>query len=84
MDDDDDDWGELDEDIDYNKKDLNKLSRSEVEKHKKEMDVEFNKNALKPGDAGFVYEKEVDFVPGNEKNEFDETSEDDYGFDFWF
>jgi hypothetical protein len=40
----DDDWGEIDNSIDYNTKDLNKLSRKEVEKHKEIMTEDFSKN----------------------------------------
>lgn len=29
--------------------------------HKKKMDEKFNKNQLKPGDPGFVYDKRIDF-----------------------
>lgn len=49
----DDDWGEIDNSIDYNTKDLNKLSRKEVEKHKEIMTEDFSKNQVKPGDAGY-------------------------------
>ena len=41
------------------------------------MDENFNKNVLKPGDTGYQYDKEEDFGPGNESNEWDES---DYGF----
>ena len=37
------------------------------------MDTEFEKNRLKPGDAGFVYDKQVDFnIGGNTEGSWDE------------
>jgi lipopolysaccharide export LptBFGC system permease protein LptF len=68
---------DLDEDdqiapkVDYQKTNLNKLSKEELDKHKKKMDVVFNKNQKKPGDAEFVYDKQEDFEP-KEDNEWDE------------
>ena len=68
-----DDWGfeEVDkkkdnnlEDFDYENTNLNKLSDAELAKHKKKMDEKFNKNILKPGDSGFVYDKRVEFKSG--------------------
>lgn len=64
-----------DEDIDYNTTNLNKLSKEEVQKHKDKMDVLFNKNYKKPGDAGFIYDKQVEFKPELE-NEWDEDDDD--------
>jgi len=64
-----DDWEfdnfEQDEDneIDYNTANLNKLSKEELQKHKDRMDVLFSKNNKKPGDAGFVYDKQENFQP---------------------
>lgn len=70
-DNDDDGWGELEESIDYNTRDLNKMSRKNVETHKQKMDIEFQKNSIKKGDKGYVYDKEVEFQPGKEENEWD-------------
>ena len=39
------------------------------------MDKDFDKNFLKPGDAGFEYDKVVDF--NNEGNDSDDYEEDD-------
>mmetsp|Transcript_20994 Transcript_20994/g.45411 ORF Transcript_20994/g.45411 Transcript_20994/m.45411 type:complete len:209 (-) Transcript_20994:192-818(-) len=39
---------------------LNKLSTAELEKHKRQMDVEFFKNQKKPGDPGFKWDVRVD------------------------
>ena len=41
--------------------DLNKLSDSELEKHKAAMEVLFEANRKRPDDDGFVYDVEVDF-----------------------
>uniref|UniRef100_A0A7S3N383 Centrosomal protein of 19 kDa n=1 Tax=Strombidium inclinatum TaxID=197538 RepID=A0A7S3N383_9SPIT len=54
---------------DYQFKNLNQLDTYELEQHKKAMDKDFNKNALKPGDSGFVYDKVVDFSKGGEVEE---------------
>lgn len=47
--------------VDYNEFNLNKLSPEEVQVHKQRMDEVFQKNALKPGDAGFQYDKRIEF-----------------------
>lgn len=47
--------------MDLHHADLNKLSDADLAAHKLAMDKDFNKNQLKPGDAGFVYDKVVDF-----------------------
>jgi len=62
---------DAEEKVDYNNTNLNKLSKEELQKHKNKMDVLFNKNQKKPGDSGFVYDKQQEFVP-NEENEWDE------------
>jgi len=62
------------EKIDYNQANLNKLNKEELQKHKDKMDVLFNKNQKKPGDAGFVYDKQEEFVP-QEENEWDEDED---------
>ena len=67
--------GSEEEDIDYNKVNLNKLSKEEVQKHKDKMDVLFNKNNKKPGDPGFVYDKQEEFQPELD-NEWDEEDDD--------
>ena len=72
-DDEDDGWGELEQSIDYDTKDLNKMTRENVEAHKKIMDVDFAKNYVKKGDNNYIYDKQVEFQQGEEKNEWDET-----------
>ncbi|CDW76243.1 UNKNOWN [Stylonychia lemnae] len=68
-----DDWGEpkqkkIDFDkFDYQNTNLNKLSTEQIAAHKKKMDEKFNKNLLKPGDSGFVYDKRIEFTKGPTK-----------------
>lgn len=57
--------------VDYDNENLNKLSKEELQKHKDKMDVLFNQNQKKPGDEGFVYDKQEEFVP-QEENEWDD------------
>eukprot|EP00899_Mesostigma_viride_P022753 jgi/Mesvir1/3662/Mv14953-RA.1 len=53
--------------------DLNKVSPEELEEYKAKMDDVFEKTRLRPGDKGFVYDKQVDFPTDNlESNEWDE------------
>lgn len=44
--------------------DLNKATDEHLAKRKEEMDILFDSNCLKPGDEGYVYDKEVDFDVG--------------------
>ena len=44
--------------------DLNKATDEYLEKKKEEMNALFESNCLKPGDEGYVYDKEVDFDVG--------------------
>jgi hypothetical protein len=47
------------------------------------MDENFNKNQLKPGDPGFVYDKQVDFTKkGRQDTSWDEEVEDYFDDDF--
>jgi len=71
LDDFDDNAAAEEEEVDYQNTNLNKLSKEEVQKHKNKMDVLFNKNQKKPGDSGFVYDKQQEFVPC-EENEWDD------------
>ena len=41
------------------------------------MNLKFEKNRLKPGDLGFVYEIEKDFDPPEEMNEWDDDEEEE-------
>ena len=72
-----DEWGEEEEDlskVDYKNKNLNKLGNEELAKHKRAMDKDFNANQLKPGDAGFQYDKRVDFAKGGRDSPLEEDS----------
>lgn len=60
-------------------KNLNQLSDAELAAHKRAMDVQFNKNELKPGDPGFQYDKVVDFSKNKDEGPLEDDSwgEDD-------
>lgn len=62
---------EDDEEIDYQTTNLNKMTPEEVALHKAKMDVGYKANLKKPGDPGYVYDKEEDFEP-NKKSEWDD------------
>ena len=47
--------------FDYNNTDLNKMTDYQLQRHKANMDQDFSKKVLKPGDKGFEYDKRVDF-----------------------
>ena len=53
---------------------LNKLSDTQLAKHKRAMDKDFNANQLKPGDTGFQYDKVVDFGKGGRDSPLGEDS----------
>ena len=57
------------------KKDLSKLGDEDVQKAKSMMDVEFEKNKLQKGDAGFEYDKRVDFAEPTEASPWDSESD---------
>jgi hypothetical protein len=46
---------------DYNNFDMNKLTVEELQKEKAKMDVDFEKNKVKPGDTGFEYDVRKEF-----------------------
>lgn len=56
---------------------MNKLTNEEIAAHKKKMDEKFNKNQLKPGDPGFVYDKRIEFTKKVENDEEEENSWDE-------
>ena len=64
---------------------MNKLGDAELKAHKKAMDVGFEKNAVKKGDAGFQYDKRVNFkykaeeALDNSWDEDEDESDDDDG-----
>lgn len=65
LEDDDDGWGEDKMDdlkkFDYKNTDLNKMTDYQLQRHKQNMDKDFSKNVLKPGDKGFEYDRRVDY-----------------------
>lgn len=67
----DDGWGSdnLDDlkEFDYQNTDLNKMSDFMLNRHKENMDKDFSKNVLKPGDQGYEYDKRVDFSKASGK-----------------
>jgi hypothetical protein len=75
-----DDWGNspkaktkgIDDNFDYKNTNLNKLTNEEIAAHKKKMDENFSKNQLKPGDAGFVYDKRIEFTKKADNDDEDE------------
>ena len=60
--------------------DLNKLSDSELNKKKAEMDQVFEQHRVRPGDEGFQYDVEVDFENGKNVSGWDseDYSEPDF------
>ena len=56
--------------------DLNKLDDYELDRRKAEMDKEFEKNRIRPGDEDFVYDKEVEFNDVKIESGWDD--DDDY------
>ena len=44
---------------DLTEKDLNKVSEEELLDYKRRMDAKFEENRLKPGDLGYIYDKQV-------------------------
>lgn len=61
----------------YNNLNLNKMSTDELKKHKQIMESMYQKNSVKPGDAGYKYDVQKDFRP-SAANEWDMDDEDDY------
>lgn len=55
--------------------DLNKLDDYELDKRKADMDKDFEKNRIKPGDEDFVYDKEVEFNEGKIESGWDDDDE---------
>ena len=52
--------------------DLNKASDDVLTVAKAKMDVKFEENRLRPGDEGFVWDKQIDFDPPQEASEWDD------------
>ena len=56
--------------------DLNKASDDVVERAKQTMSVDFEAKRLKPGDEGYVYDKQTEFDPPVGVSDWDEDDED--------
>ena len=63
----------------YADQDLNKLDDESLNRVKADMQKDFNKNALRPGEEGFVYDKQIDFGSGDEDASWDEEEEEETG-----
>lgn len=62
--------------------DLNRLDDFQLNKRKADMDIDFEKNRIRPGDKDFVYDKEVEFNEGKIESGWDDDN--DYSDpDFW-
>ncbi|PNW74679.1 hypothetical protein CHLRE_12g487350v5 [Chlamydomonas reinhardtii] len=57
--------------------DLNKVSEVELKIAKQVMEEDFKKNQLRPGDPGYVYDKQVEFTPAAEANDWDDSGDED-------
>jgi len=57
--------------------DLNKADDDVVKKAKEIMEEDFEQNAVKPGDAGFVYDKREEFVAVEGPGDWDDDDSDD-------
>uniref|UniRef100_A0A6P8IKQ6 Centrosomal protein of 19 kDa n=1 Tax=Actinia tenebrosa TaxID=6105 RepID=A0A6P8IKQ6_ACTTE len=57
--------------------DMNKLDDERLRQRKAAMDIDFEKNRIKPGDDDFMYDKEIEF-PDTGKVESGWDEEDDY------
>ena len=56
--------------------DLNQVEETELEKYKRLMEEEFSKNAIKPGDANWQHDVQVDFGEAEEECGWDEEDEE--------
>lgn len=57
--------------------DLNKLSDADLQRRKDLMELKFDRNNVKKGDPGFVYDKEVSFGAAVDPAGWDEETEED-------
>lgn len=62
-------------------KDLNKVSEEELKLAKSLMNKDFERNQIRPGDPGYVYDKRVQFKPTQKSNWDDSEEDDDLGDD---
>ncbi|KAG2452597.1 hypothetical protein HYH02_002834 [Chlamydomonas schloesseri] len=57
--------------------DLNRVSELELKMAKQAMEEDFRKNQLRPGDPGYVYDKQVEFTPAKEANDWDDSDDEE-------
>ncbi|GLC39323.1 hypothetical protein PLESTM_000883700 [Pleodorina starrii] len=57
--------------------DLNKVTEVELKMAKQAMEADFMKNQLRPGDPGYVYDKQEDFGPPTEVNDWDDSGDEE-------
>ena len=57
--------------------DLNKLSDKELKRQKQMMDISFDKNSVGKDHPDYVYDKQIDFRPGDKKAEWDSDDDND-------
>jgi len=56
--------------------DLQHVEQSELDRYKAAMEAEFEQNAIKPGDANWVHDVQVDFGDAEEDCGWDEEDEE--------
>jgi len=61
--------------VNYETTNLNLLTTYELNKHKKIMEKQYEKNAILPGSEDFVYDVEKNFNCGDYDNEWDDDEE---------
>ncbi|GFR46471.1 hypothetical protein Agub_g8048 [Astrephomene gubernaculifera] len=59
--------------------DLNKVTEVELKMAKAAMEQDFRKNQLRPGDPGYEYDKQEDFGPPVEPNDWDDSDDEEEG-----
>lgn len=63
------------DDDDEEEEDFNKMSETDYEQRKKEMEEVFESRRIKPGDDSFVYDKEVEFAEAKMESGWDDDEE---------
>lgn len=56
--------------------DLNRVTEVELKLAKMNMEGDFRRNQLRPGDPGYEYDKQIEFGPAVEKNEWDDSNDE--------
>jgi len=76
LDDENDSYGE--DFLEDSDEDLNKLDDKELNMKKAQMEVMFEKNKKRPGDPGYEYDVQNDFLGAKQPSEWDEELDDDF------